>query len=181
MEVLHYKEELNFTMVDTMRKISDNLGKRSFVPAFLVIVFAFFATPAWSEPPGRHGSEGLHRGSGYGDHKVLQRRVAQNDRGKKRKNYKSLTPEEKSKLNGKIRKWKSLPPEEQALIPGLNDSIRLFSLGLCIEYDSRNREGNPSAGWDFTADGRMYRQVGGDSYSFIKAGQGNSFIFYSLF
>jgi len=113
MEVLHYKEELNFTMVDTMRKMLGNLGKRSFVPAFLVIVFAFFATPAWSEPPGRQGREGLHRGSGYGDHKVQQRRVAQDDRGKKRKNYKSLSPEEKSKLNGKIRKWKSLPPEEQ--------------------------------------------------------------------
>ena len=96
-----------------MRKVLDILGKRSFVLAFPLIVVMLFAAPAWSEPSGHDGRKGLHRGQGYGDHKVQQRWVAQNDRGKKRKNHQSLSPEEKSRLNGKIRKWKSLPPEEQ--------------------------------------------------------------------
>jgi len=114
MGVLHYKEEPNFTLVEPMRKMSDNLGKRSFVPAFLLIVFTLFATPAWSESPGYHAKEALYRGHDeYGLHKVQQRRVAENDRGKERKSYQSLSPEEKSRLNGKMRKWKSLPPEEQ--------------------------------------------------------------------
>ena len=114
MEVLHYKEEQSFKMVEHMRKMLDTLGKRSFVPAFLLIVLAFFTTPAWSEPSGHHAKEALYHGhDGYGVHKVQQRWVAQNDRGKKRKSYQSLSPEEKSRLNGKIRKWKSLPPEEQ--------------------------------------------------------------------
>jgi len=96
-----------------MRKMLDTLGKRSFVPALLLIVLAVFATPAWSEPSRHDGRKGLHRGQGYGDHKVQQRWVAQNDGGEKRKKHQSLSPEEKSRLNGKIRKWKSLPPEEQ--------------------------------------------------------------------
>jgi hypothetical protein len=113
MEILRYKEELNFTMVGHMRKMLHTLDKRNFVLAFSLIVVMLFAFPAWSEPSGHDGRKGLHRGHGYGDHKVQQRWVAQNDQGKKRKSHQSLSPEEKSRLNGKIKKWKSLPPEEQ--------------------------------------------------------------------
>jgi len=95
----------------------DNLGKRSFVPAFSLIVFTLFATPAWSEPPGRHGREALHHGhNGYGSNKVQQRWVAENDRREKGGDYETLSPEEKSRLIRKIEKWKSLPPEEQNVL-----------------------------------------------------------------
>lgn len=113
MEVLHYREELKLTMVEHMRKTIGNLSKRRFIPPFLLIVLAGFMTPAWSDSPGRQGGVGLHRGHGYGDYAVQQRGAAENERGKKRENYQRLSPEEKNRLNGKIRKWKSLPPEEQ--------------------------------------------------------------------
>jgi len=96
-----------------MHKTLDTLCKRSFIPAFLLIVFALLPTPAGSEPPERQGREGLQRGHGYGDHTVQQRWATENYRGKRGKNYETLSPEEKSRLNKRIEKWKALPPEEQ--------------------------------------------------------------------
>jgi len=98
-----------------MHKTSDNLCKRYFVPAFLLIVFAFLVTPAWSDSPGRRGKATPHFGrDGYGGrHEVRQPWVAQRTQRKQMRNYERLSPEEKSQLNGKIQRWNSLPPKEQ--------------------------------------------------------------------
>ena len=95
-----------------MPKTLNTLSKRSFVLALSLAVVILFAAPAWSGQSGHHRKEALYQGrDGYGVPKIQQGWVAQNDRGKK--SSQSLSPEEKSRLNGKIRKWKSLPPEEQ--------------------------------------------------------------------
>ena len=114
MEILHSKGEQSSEMVEPMCKMLDTLGKRSLMPSFLLLILAFLATPAWSEPREYGTKEALYRDhETYGVHKVQQRWLVQNDRGTQRKSSQGLSPEEKSRLNGKIKKWKSLPPEEQ--------------------------------------------------------------------
>lgn len=62
-----------------------------------------------------------------------------------------------------------LPAEQQEHIPGLNESIDLWNLNLQFLYNSPNRPGNPSAGWELFFNGGLSRQINGNKFGFLKS------------
>ncbi|MGB2963138.1 MAG: BamA/TamA family outer membrane protein, partial [Anaerolineales bacterium] len=61
-----------------------------------------------------------------------------------------------------------LPIEHQRLLPGLNEPIDLWNLNLQFQYNSPNRLGNPSAGWELFLNSGLSRQINGNKFGFIK-------------
>jgi outer membrane protein assembly factor BamA len=53
-------------------------------------------------------------------------------------------------------------------LPGLGTYIRFLSGGAFLAYDSKNRPGNPSSGWEVMAGGRYHHQIQGEEYGFYK-------------
>jgi len=64
---------------------------------------------------------------------------------------------------------KDRPSLEMELIPGLTDDVRIFRLQAMLEHDSRNRLGNPSAGWLATIKGGYFSELGENKFGFWQA------------
>jgi hypothetical protein len=71
--------------------------------------------------------------------------------------------------NNTIPSTKDRSALEKELIPGLTDEVRMFRLQATFEHDSRNRLGNPSAGWLTTIKGGFFSEFGEDKYGFWQA------------
>ena len=54
-------------------------------------------------------------------------------------------------------------------LPGLDEQVRLSSLQLTMQYDSKNRMGNPSAGYEALLMGGVFQDLKNDRYKFWKA------------
>lgn len=61
-----------------------------------------------------------------------------------------------------------LPPQQQ-LLPGLDEPINLWNLNFQFQYNSPNRLGNPSAGWELYFNSGLSRQIGANRFGFTKA------------
>jgi hypothetical protein len=111
------------------------------VIVFTIILgaFIFFPTLTWSRSHGFYGADHVYRAQksrkeiipkdweffNYRDKQMTrtypQRRKkillhAKENRRKEGRSYKSLSPEEKSRVKGRFRKWQSLPEERQRIL-----------------------------------------------------------------
>jgi len=71
--------------------------------------------------------------------------------------------------NPHIKSITALSPEEKEYISGLSDEISMFSLQFQLQHDSRNRLGNPSAGWEVNIKNGIFHQTGNSKYGFWKS------------
>jgi len=62
-----------------------------------------------------------------------------------------------------------LRPDVKEKIPGLDEKINYLLVQFNLVHDSRNRLGNPSAGWEIDLQGGLYRGTGNAEYGFWKA------------
>jgi outer membrane protein assembly factor BamA len=62
-----------------------------------------------------------------------------------------------------------LPPDARKEIPGLDEKINFYLLQFSLQHDSRNRLGNPSAGWKINLKGGFFREIKQAEYGFWKA------------
>ena len=62
-----------------------------------------------------------------------------------------------------------LPPEVKEKIPGLDEKISFYLLQFSLQHDSRNRLGNPSAGWRIDLKGGFFQEITQAEYGFWKA------------
>jgi len=62
-----------------------------------------------------------------------------------------------------------LPPEVREEIPGLDEKIILYLMQFNLQHDSRNRLGNPSAGWKIDLKGGFFQEIRQAEHGFWKA------------
>ncbi len=53
-------------------------------------------------------------------------------------------------------------------LPGLDTKVKLSNLEFKFAYDSRNRIGNPSSGWEIQTATGFFQQIAGNQYGFSK-------------
>jgi len=58
---------------------------------------------------------------------------------------------------------------EQTL-PGLESIVEMIYTGIELEHDSKDRQGNPTEGYDISLNGAVYQQVGDNEFCFFKYG-----------
>ncbi len=126
-------------MIKVCCRSLEHVSRRTIIAIGAVVVSLCFCAPAWTKTKGSYVKPVRVQGQKYNG-KVLTQPLRATDvqakeeivtarkqgrggssqrmehGGKKRRDYETLSPEEKERLNRKYREWKSLPPEKQELL-----------------------------------------------------------------